>query len=280
MKKAKKNINKKFDLIYKVIFIICFVTCLYSLLNIIRWEKDNRKSQEIVNDLQNTTEINISTISDDSSIQLINPENESEDSLYWHYTSMDMIDVDFNDLNKKNNDTRGWIQVPGTNINYPFVQSKDNKYYLTHSFEKKYTDAGWVFLDYRNDINNLSKNNIIYGHARLDKTMFGSLRNTLKNSWFNNKDNRIIKVSSENENTLWQIFSIYHIKTESYYITVNFKNDNEFQKYIDKSLKRSIYNFNTNVTVDDTILTLSTCYGDHEKLVVQAKLIKKEIKNF
>ena len=280
MKKAKKNINKKFDLIYKVIFIICFVTCLYSLLNIIRWEKDNRKSQEIVNNLQNTTEVNISTISDDSSIQLINPENESEDSLYWYYTSMDMIDVDFNDLNKKNSDTRGWIQVPGTNINYPFVQSKDNKYYLTHSFEKKYTDAGWVFLDYRNDINNLSKNNIIYGHARLDKTMFGSLRNTLKNSWFNNKDNRIIKVSSENENTLWQIFSIYHIKTESYYITVNFKNDEEFQKYINKSLKRSIYNFNTNVTVDDTILTLSTCYGDHEKLVVQAKLIKKEIKNF
>lgn len=280
MKKAKKNINKKFDLIYKVIFIICFVTCLYSLLNIIRWEKDNRKSQEIVNNLQNTTEVNISTISDDSSIQLINPENESEDSLYWYYTSMDMIDVDFNDLNKKNSDTRGWIQVPGTNINYPFVQSKDNKYYLTHSFEKKYTDAGWVFLDYRNDINNLSKNNIIYGHARLDKTMFGSLRNTLKNSWFNNKDNRIIKVSSENENTLWQIFSIYHIKTESYYITVNFKNDEEFQKYIDKSLKRSVYNFNTNVTVDDTILTLSTCYGDHEKLVVQAKLIKKEIKNF
>ena len=280
MKKAKKNINKKFDLIYKVIFIICFVTCLYSLLNIIRWEKDNRKSQEIVNNLQNTTEVNISTISDDSNIQLINPENESEDSLYWYYTSMDMIDVDFNDLNKKNSDTRGWIQVPGTNINYPFVQSKDNKYYLTHSFEKKYTDAGWVFLDYRNDINNLSKNNIIYGHARLDKTMFGSLRNTLKNSWFNNKDNRIIKVSSENENTLWQIFSIYHIKNESYYITVNFKNDEEFQKYINKSLKRSIYNFNTNVTVDDTILTLSTCYGDHEKLVVQAKLIKKEIKNF
>ena len=280
MKKAKKNINKKFDLIYKVIFIICFVTCLYSLLNIIRWEKDNRKSQEIVNNLQNTTEVNISTISDDSNIQLINPENESEDCLYWYYTSMDMIDVDFNDLNKKNSDTRGWIQVPGTNINYPFVQSKDNKYYLTHSFEKKYTDAGWVFLDYRNDINNLSKNNIIYGHARLDKTMFGSLRNTLKNSWFNNKDNRIIKVSSENENTLWQIFSIYHIKTESYYITVNFKNDEEFQKYINKSLKRSIYNFNTNVTVDDTILTLSTCYGDHEKLVVQAKLIKKEIKNF
>ena len=107
--------------------------------------------------------------------------------------------------------------------------------------------------------------------------MFGSLRNTLKNSWFNNKDNRIIKVSSENENTLWQIFSIYHIKTESYYITVNFKDKSDYLEYINTSLNRSIHKFNTNVEVNDTILTLSTCHGEKKKLVVQAKLIKKEI---
>ena len=29
---------------------------------------------------------------------------------------------------------------------------------------------------------------------------------------------------------------------------------------------------------DDIILTLSTCHGEKKKLVVQAKLIKKEIK--
>ena len=280
MKKGRKTKKKNIDLIYKIIFIISFIVCLYSLLNIVKWEKENRKSQEIVDKLQNSTEINVSTMGDENNIQLINPENESKNSLYWYYTSMEMIDVNFDELHNKNKDTKGWLQVPGTNVNYPFVQSNDNKYYLTHSFEKKYTDAGWIFLDYRNDINNLSKNNIIYGHARLDKTMFGSLKNTLKKSWFNNKDNRVIRVSTEKENSLWQIFSVYHIKTESYYITVNFKNDDEFQKYINKSLSRSIYNFDTNVSVDDTILTLSTCYGDNEKLVVQAKLIKKEIKNF
>ena len=52
---------------------------------------------------------------------------------------MNLINVDFKELKERNNDTVAWIQVGGTNINYPVVQTKDNSYYLTHSFDKKYT---------------------------------------------------------------------------------------------------------------------------------------------
>ena len=62
--------------------------------------------------------------------------------------------------------------------------------------------------DYRNDKNLSNKNNILYAHSRLDKTMFGSLSKTLKSNWYNNKDNHIIRLSTEAENTMWQIFSI------------------------------------------------------------------------
>lgn len=93
---------------------------------------------------------------------------------------MNMINVNFNDLKKTNPDIVGWIKVNGTNINYPFVQSKDNKYYLTHSFNKSYNSAGWVFLDYRNNNTN-NKNTIIYAHGRTDKTMFGTLKKVLNN---------------------------------------------------------------------------------------------------
>ena len=55
---------------------------------------------------------------------------------------MNLINVDFNELKKINSNTKGWIQVNGTNINYPFVQAKDNKFYLTHSFDKSYNSAG------------------------------------------------------------------------------------------------------------------------------------------
>ena len=49
-------------------------------------------------------------------------------------------------------------------INYPFVQTSDNDYYLNHSFNKKYNDAGWVFMDYRNNASNFDKNTILYAH--------------------------------------------------------------------------------------------------------------------
>ena len=73
------------------------------------------------------------------------------------------------DSKSKNNDTIGWIKVNNTNIDYPFVQSNDNNYYLTHNFNKKKTSSGWVFLDKRNNKNLNNKNNIIYGHSRKDK---------------------------------------------------------------------------------------------------------------
>ena len=262
-----------------IILIVCIITFTYSTIKIFMWNEDNKNTdKELSNIIDNTLveetneSENVTIIGENETLQ----KDTKKESIYWSYIKMNLINVDFNDLKKKNKDTKGWIQVNGTNINYPFVQAKDNKYYLTHSFEKKYTDAGWIFLDYRNNINNLSKNNIIYGHARLNKTMFGTLKNVLTKDWYNNSDNHVIKLSTEKENTLWQIFSVYSIKTESYYITTDFENDEEFQTYIDTVTKRSKYKFGANVTVNDTILTLSTCHKTDEKIVVHAKLIKKE----
>lgn len=246
------------------------------------WNEDNKNTDQEVDKIIDNTIVEETNESDN--VEIIG-ENETikkdtkKESIYWSYIKMNLINVDISDLKKKNKDTRGWIQVSGTNINYPFVQAKDNKYYLTHSFEKKYTDAGWIFLDYRNDINKLSKNNIIYGHARLNKTMFGTLKNVLTKDWYNNKDNHVIKLSTEKENTLWQIFSVYSIKTESYYITTDFEDDESFKTFIDTMASRSKYKFDADVTVNDTLLTLSTCHKTDEKVVVHAKLIKREIKN-
>lgn len=137
--------------------------------------------------------------------------------------------------------------------------------------------AGWLFEDYRNDGFN-DKNTIIYAHSRLDKTMFGSLKNTLKQEWIDDKENYIIRISTEEENTLWEVFSIYHIPTTDDYLKVKFTSDNEFENYIEMVKNRSIYKFDTDVLADDKILTLSTCYRNNEKLVLHAKLIKTQIK--
>ena len=108
--------------------------------------------------------------------------------------------------------------------------------------------------------------------------MFGSLKDTTKKKWLNNKENHIIKLSLEKSNTLWQVFSIYKIATTSDYLLTNFNNDIEYTIFIRNLLTRSIYDFKTDVNLNDKILTLSTCNGSKEKLVLHTKLIKEQKK--
>ena len=274
----KEKMNNKIKLKWKniiliLMFLILFITLNISIYNIIKWKLDSNKTNEEINTIQENA--NIEEVQDNKGTEIIKQAKKiPKENPYWDYIKMNMIDVNFDNLKKINSDVVGWIKVNGTNINYPFVQSKDNKYYLTHSFSKSYNNAGWVFLDYRNNnINN--RNTIIYAHGRTDKTMFGTLRKVLNNGWINNTNNYVIKISTEKENSLWQIFSIYHIPTTNDYLQTEFKDEREYQRFLNILKNRSNHNFNTSITSNDTILTLSTCYNDSEKMVVHAKLIKK-----
>jgi len=254
---------------YLIIFILITII-IFSIFKIIKWNKDNDIIENETEEIIDNVIIN--------EIDNNNTHDIDKSDIYFDYSKIKLIDVDFSNLKEINKDTIGWIQVPNTNINYPIVKTKDNDYYLNHSFEKKKNEAGWIFMDYRNNINEFDKNTIIYGHNRFNKTMFGSLKDTTKKKWLNNEENHIIKLSLEKSNTLWQVFSIYKIATTSDYLLTNFNNDIEYTIFIRNLLTRSIYDFKTNVNLNDKILTLSTCNGSKEKLVLHAKLIKEQKK--
>ena len=263
--KKRKKLNVK-NLCLLIFFLVMLIVFLFSLIKVIMWIIDNNNTNDIIKKVANTYEINEKNYDNEVII------NENEKDIYFDYMNLKFIDVDINKLKTFNPDTIGFIKVMGTNINYPFVQTLDNDYYLNRSYDKTYNNAGWIFLDYRNNEFN-DKNTIIYGHGRINGTMFGSLKDTLKTSWQNNKDNYIIKISTEKENSIWQIFSVYKIATTSDYLQTTFS-DNEFESFISLIKGRSSYNFETNVTNEDKVLTLSTCYNDNDKMVVHAKLIK------
>ncbi len=272
--KPKKVIKKRRRLkkwVLIVIIIILGFTASFNILRLLDWNKDNTKTNDNINKISNTK---AEEIKDNENTELISTPDDKE-SDYWYYITFPLIKVDFTELIKKNEDTVGWINVNNTNINYPVVQSTDNNYYLTHSYDKKENEAGWVFLDYRNNKDFTSKNNIIYAHSRLDKTMFGSLSKVLKQSWYKDKSNHIIRLSTPTEDSLWQIFSVYVIKEETYYITTSWPSDTEYLDFLNTIKERSKYNFNTELNTNDKILTLSTCYSDTERTVVHAKLIKR-----
>lgn len=263
--------RRKQNIIFMFLLLIFTSLLIYSVIQIFKWFKD---SSALKKEIANINEIvTVTETTEEENTEIVESKEEKSNP-YWDYIKMNLIDVDFRELKKVNSDVKGWIKVNGTNVNYPFVQTNNNDYYLNHSITKQSNSAGWVFMDYRNNIKTFDKNTIIYAHARVNQYMFGTLKNTLKNSWLNNTDNHVIKLSTEKQNTLWQVFSIYHIPTTNDYIQTKFNNDDEFLEFANMIKNRSIHNFKTTINKDDKILTLSTCYGNDEKLVVHAKLIK------
>lgn len=271
--KAKKKVKIEKN-IWSSIIIICSFIIIILLVILLNWYLENKKTNDMVKMINEVAEIN--------EVEVKKPTTSENDleiktttiiSDYYRYANMNMIEVDFENLKSINEDTKGWIKVEGTNINYPFVQANDNDYYLKHSYDKTSNKKGWVFLDYRNNMDNLSKNTILYAHGLVNNTMFGSMRKVIKPSWYNNKNNHIIKVSTPYNNELWQVFSTYTIEPESYYITTNFSSNDEFLNFVNVIKSRSVYDYNVDVGVNDKILTLSSCYDNTKRMVLHAKLI-------
>ena len=261
----KKLINILLFLLLIASLIIIFIC----LIKIVKWVDDNSKTGKVIKNINENVTIDI------SNEEIINVEdNILASDPYWSFKN-----VDFSKLYEINNETIGWISMENLKVNYPVVQHNDNNYYLTHSFDRSSNGAGWVFLDYRNNYQEIDQNTIIYAHGRLDNTMFGSLRQTLKESWYSNSNNYIINFSTNYYNSLWQIFSIYKIETTNDYLQINFSNDEEYMNFLNMLKNRSIIDFNTTVSSNNKIITLSTCYNNDIKLVIHAKLIKIQYKN-
>lgn len=247
MKKRKLKVKNIILLIIIIIFSICLII---SLIDIIKWMISNDKTNK--------------------QIEIIKEIIKEENNNIISNNVIENRNIDFNKLKEINNEVVGWIKINNTNIDYPYVLTTNNNFYLNHSFDKSYNDAGWVFLDYRNNLNLDNKNNILYAHSRLDKTMFGSLSNIFKKEWLNDPNNYYIEITNELEKSIWKIFSIYVIDTTSDYLQIDFNTENDFIEFSNMLINRSSYNFNTNINKEDKILTLSTCYNDEKKIVVHA----------
>lgn len=277
MKKRKIKI-KWGNLTILLIILICTAIFIISIANILKWTIDNKKTDKQTEIITNIKVIE--EVTDDENTEIIEqPITIDKNAPYWNFIKMNLIDADFNELKQINKEVRGWIQVNGTNINYPYVQASDNDFYLNHSFDKSSNGAGWIFMDYRNNSQEFDKNTIIYGHGRSNTSMFGTLKNILKSAWFKDSNNYVIKLATEQENSLWEVFSVYKIPTTSDYLQIKFSSDEEFQNFANKLIERSAYNFNTPVNSTDKIITLSTCWNDEEKVVMHAKLIKTQKKS-
>jgi len=175
-------------------------------------------------------------------------------------------------LREQNGDVIGWISIPGTSLDYPLMYSADNEFYLDHTWEKKRNFAGAIFLEQfcKTDLSDF--NTIIYGHRMDNDTMFTSLKYYSSQEYWNEHPYLYISDGAAHR---YEIFSAYktHVISDTYRLGI--EDDNTKQLFIDYCIDSSVIETDIVPTVNDRIVTLSTCdetfKGDY-RWVVHARL--------
>ena len=157
------------------------------------------------------------------------------------------------------------------------MQTDNNEFYVNRHFKDRESPAGSVFMDYRNDVQVMSQNTILYGHAMKNDEMFGSLKKYLQQDYA--EAHPIIYLDTLYEGYDVEVFAAYETTIDFYYIETEFKSHDAFLKFLDEIQARSVIEMNVDIGPGDKILTLSTCKdsvmsNDH-RFVVQGKLVKR-----
>ena len=174
------------------------------------------------------------------------------------------IPIDFTALKKTNPDIYAWIEIPGTNVNYPIVQSaEDDSYYLNHTIDGKEGYPGSIYTEKINAKDFSDFNTVIYGHDMKNGSMFKDLHKFEDAAFFEEHDK--VTIYTETEEKTYRIFAA--VVYDDRHLMYSFDNENvEDRKAFLQSLKesRSMRNqFRSDVAVDGNshIITLSTCIG-------------------
>lgn len=179
----------------------------------------------------------------------------------------------------KNTDMVGWMTIPGTKINYPVMQTPDNKdYYLYRDFYKKSSTAGCLYVREECDVFAPSDNLTIYGHKKNDGTMFAALHNYKKKSFW--EENRYFTFDTLKERQTFEVMSVF-ITTASvgegfnYHLFVDAHTEKQFNEFVDTCKELALYDTGVDAQYGDKFITLSTCdFGrTNGRFVVVAKRV-------
>ncbi|MBQ2752543.1 MAG: class B sortase [Firmicutes bacterium] len=187
----------------------------------------------------------------------------------------ELTSTDLEALREINEDVLGWIVIPGTMVDYPLMRSIDNEFYLNHSWDGSKNIAGAIFIEQMSSEDLSDFHTIIYGHRQKDGTMFASLKYYNSEEYWN--DNRYVYIYDDSGVHKYEVFSAYEASVKNYTYQIGFSGDESKQRFLDFCTGESVIETGITPTVEDSILTLSTCTAtgsNSKRWVVQAKLVK------
>lgn len=199
---------------------------------------------------------------------VINPVTQQEIAILTEYAP----------IYKLNHHLVGWIQIAGTRVNYPVLQTPDwANYYLTRDFNGENSRHGAIYVNESANIQTPSDNVTIYGHKMRDGSMFASLHEYKKEDFF--KAHPYISFDTIYDHYKYQILAVFMttagLETDFAYHTFVNGDMESFSEYVAKCKELSLYDTGVSASYGDKLITLSTCEHtiDSGRFVVVAKRI-------
>ena len=183
--------------------------------------------------------------------------------------------VDLSAYLAQNPDFIAWLRIPGTNVDYPVVQTDDPDYYLNHTFSGKSSVVGTLFSLADADYQAPGRNIAIYGHhlRSSGEKMFTSLMRYKNPDFY--EDNKTIVLDSLYRHSEYTIFAVVNMKVRDWEPSrTTFSGNVAFMAFVNRAKAESLYDTGVEVGADDHILTLITCdrsyAGKEGRLVILA----------
>lgn len=190
--------------------------------------------------------------------------------------------IDFKELKKINPEIVGWIKIPGTNIDYPVLQSmKSDNYYLHRDIYGNYKYAGSIYMEYCNNDRFTDRVTLLYGHNMINGTMFADLHKFSDYEFF--KKHNKFYIYTENKKLVYEIASSYVYDDRHIMNSFNFSEDDVFSDYLDyitspRSTTKCVRDkLDHKLSLGDKVVTLSTCLNSGRgRYLLQGVLISSE----
>lgn len=263
-KQPEQKKKKKSDVLLTIALIAAIVVFCYAAFNLYHIYTEYKKGTDEYNQIEEMAV----TERDADSAEVAGPNAQLKPP----------IEVDFDKLKSVNEDVVGWIYVDALpDISYPIVKGKDNQTYLHQTYEKNYNFAGTIFVDYENSGDFSDCNTLVYGHNMKNGSMFGHLKKFREDDKLYKQD-KYFWILTPERNYRYEIISAYTTGVNSDTYTLFKGPGEEFEKYLETIKGYSeILTDDTDLTIKDKIVTLSTCTGNEStRFVVQGKRVDAE----
>lgn len=263
-KQPEQKKKKKSDVLLTIALIVAIAVFCYAAFNLYHIYTEYKKGTDEYNQIEEMAV----TERDADSAEVAGPNAQLKPP----------IEVDFDKLKSVNEDVVGCIYVDALpDISYPIVKGKDNQTYLHQTYEKNYNFAGTIFVDYENSGDFSDCNTLVYGHNMKNGSMFGHLKKFREDDKLYKQD-KYFWILTPERNYRYEIITAYTTGVNSDTYTLFKGPGEEFEKYLETIKGYSeIQTDDTDLTIKDRIVTLSTCTGNEStRFVVQGKRVDAE----